>query len=562
MVAAIAQTFRRVSEKYLFIFFWILAGLIYLPSYRAGFFFDFHSMLEYYHQQSFPDFINRKGIGHESLYQVTQLILFCLLSVFKTNPVPWFVLFTGLHAVNGFLVCRLFTRYFKLLNISAAQSIAFTGALIFIISPLQSEVVIWKAALHYLTGLMMILLILQWCLSYLETQNRKFIWRVILLYFISTFTLEIFYLTPAFVFILAASLKLSGRISFEAIKKCLLSIFLPLVGIWLLYLFIYYFSYGKWIAHYDFDVQKAFTLKQVITKIDKYFLHVYFMEYFWKNDWRTKAYDLMHEMPVILATGLLILGIISIGIFRFKNLKPFAKAVVVLFFLSLVSFVVILPMWFNDMQLMRNDRYYYVASVFMFMLLSVLLFKVQTKWLRNSLIGIYVLLCITGTIMIGFKARQAAKIFHGMIHHFNWHHAPKVLLLNLPNNYEGIGIIPATDPDVFNSHLYLFGRDSVKGKVFSVSSYNVQLPWDGAHITVADSLNLKVTLNQWGSWWWFGSFGATDYENDLYEVKITDPGHEYHLRFHQKPDTSTVILFQQGDQWRRVDMNKIGEEQW
>ncbi|MBS1775602.1 MAG: hypothetical protein JSS64_04900 [Bacteroidetes bacterium] len=85
-------------------------------------------------------------------------------------------------------------------------------------------------------------------------------------------------------------------------------------------------------------------------------------------------------------------------------------------------------------------------------------------------------------------------------------------------------------------------------------------PYDGAHVTVLDSNTLKVTLNQWGSWWMYNYHGAKSYENDLFRVEITDVGHEYilHLKAHSK---NIAILFQHGDWWSQVNLNRMGE-QW
>ena len=144
---------------------------------------------------------------------------------------------------------------------------------------------------------------------------------------------------------------------------------------------------------------------------------------------------------------------------------------------------------------------------------------------------------------------------------YKWEDAPVVLILNLPATYNGVGIVLSHVPSDFTEHMRIFYNRPAKNNVMDVSGYNMQHPWDGAHVTVLDSNKLKVTLNQWGSWWWKGGFGAQNYENEYYSVNFTDVGHEYEVTL-KKLVPGMVILYQQGMQWRVVDMAKLGVEQW
>lgn len=546
----------------LFGLLWLAVAIIYLPAYQAGFHQDFHSTLQLYHEQSFIDYINRTGIGNQSLYQVTQLILYAFISVFGIHVLPWFLLFTLLHAVNGTLIYYFFKRLFQRLSYNPHKSVILLGCLFFLFAPVQAETVIWKAALHYLTGVAIIFIILHWLLCYLQLPKSKYIIAILCLYFVSTFTLEIFYLTPAFVFIILLSLRLAGNISKEQFKQSFTVIFLGLVAIWILHLLSYHFIYHKWVAHYELDLAASFTFQNIFGKINKYLIHIFMMEYLWPREWQTKAYEIAMSLPAVLITSSTLVGSIVLWLFQYRKTTVNTKAMLALLAMGFASFILILPMWFSDLGIMRNDRYYYLPSIFLFMFLSVAIGNIKPQKLSSIIAAIYLLINIAATENIIWKARDAAKVFWGMINHFKWFDAKQVYLLNLPNNFEGIGIIPADSPSNFNAHLKVFGKDTIHGKVFDVSSYNLQQFHNGAHVVVQDSMHLLVTLNEWGGWWWYRTLGATDYENEWYKAEGFSSGHEYRLSFKQKPDSAAVILYQQGDQWRRVDMKKIGEEQW
>lgn len=561
LIRGVANYLKYIHGNYIAFAFWAVAMLLYLPAYDAGFFQDFIDTAWLFKEQSFSEFLNREGIEHKSFYQVTQLLLYGLLSIFGTRPLPWFLLFTLLHAINGYLALRLFFRLLSMLDVRRARQAATLGAFLFIIHPVQAEVLIWKASLHYLTGTMMLLLILRWTLGYINTSKFRYLAQIWILYLISTFTLEIFYLTPAFVMAVLTALRLSGGLDKRRFTEAILRIFVPLVGGWVGHLIIYYLTYGRWVAHYDFELAEAFNASAAGGQYGKYLSHVLLMESLWPQYWRMRLYDvwMMPGVAMTLLAGIVILFLVII--LRFRRLSSMAKAMGCIFFMAILSLVLVLPMWFNDFQLLRNDRYFYLPSVFLLMIPALLIFSIGRSRIRLWAGGIYALYCVMGTAQIAQKASISTGIFQSLLRNFQWQREDVVLLLNLPNNYEGIAMLPADDPAPLNKHLSVFGLGTARGRVYAVSSYNMQQPWDGAHVTVLDSLRLKVTLNQWGCWWWWRTQGAHSYETDLFRLEMTDGGHEYILELKERPERM-VVLFQRGHEWRKVDLNRIGVEQW
>ncbi len=72
---------------------------------------------------------------------------------------------------------------------------------------------------------------------------------------------------------------------------------------------------------------------------------------------------------------------------------------------------------------------------------------------------------------------------------------------------------------------------------------------------------IHVTLNQWSTWWWYAGHGAKNYETAEYKVNMIDPGHWYELTL-KKPASQYLLLYEIGDQWKVVDMNKRNEDQY
>ena len=100
-----------------------------------------------------------------------------------------------------------------------------------------------------------------------------------------------------------------------------------------------------------------------------------------------------------------------------------------------------------------------------------------------------------------------------------------------------------------------------KNTIYDAASYNMVRDHDGAHVTVSNDSVIHVTLNQWGTWWWYEGHGAKSYENKDYKINMIDPGHWYELTL-KRPASQYLLLYEIGDQWKVVDMGKRNVDQW
>jgi hypothetical protein len=109
-------------------------------------------------------------------------------------------------------------------------------------------------------------------------------------------------------------------------------------------------------------------------------------------------------------------------------------------------------------------------------------------------------------------------------------------------------------------HNLLLPSKQITNNVYDVLSYNMLTPNDGAHAVVVNDSTVRVTLNQWGTWWWYEGKGAYGYENPEFKQILVDGGHFYDLIL-RKPAETYLLLYQVGDHWKVVDWNKKGAEQ-
>lgn len=543
---------------------WLLVVVLYLPAWKAGFHQDFHGWLMMYTDNGFWDILNRKGAGIRSFYQLTQLQLFFWTWLFGTKALPWFLLMTALHALNGCLLLHFTRRLFQDFKLPQAENVSVWGTLLFLISPAMTETVVWKACYHYLIAMQIILWILIWIQKYLHQKENRYLLLSLGLFLLSTLTLEIWFAIPWMVLILGFGYRRAGLISPNRLQALLGNIFLPMVGMFTAYLLLYHARYGMWLAHgaYEVNVTGEASVPKLTGRIWSYETHLHLGARFFPFQVRQFIYRQLAEGAIgwILAIVLLA-GFAVYAFIRFPKAGPTLRLAAMLGAWSLLMLAVVLHYVPEELFVANNDRYLYPTATFQCMLLMLLLSSAFSSKpvLRRILLSTVLLANLVMSVFLVYTWRQGAKIFWGIQYNFHWDKTPTVLLLNIPCNYNGVGIMNANPNEELREHLRIFYNREPAGNLLDVASYNMVNSFDGAHVIVVDSMNLHVKLNQWSTWWWYKGRGLTDYENDIYSVKLTDDG-GYDLHLKQHPP-GMVILYSQGMQWREVDMNRR-DEQW
>ena len=159
------------QSVFVFSVFLFLTLFLYLPTIQAGFVTDVTSGIERIQGQPFSNIIY--SFGFPALNQLSVLGFYLLYTIFGLNGLPWYLIFCSLHAFNAFLSYIIFSRLFQQYKIKRAASISLIGALLFLLSPYQTEVLVWRACLNYLLVTAFILLSLFSLIRYLETEKTN-----------------------------------------------------------------------------------------------------------------------------------------------------------------------------------------------------------------------------------------------------------------------------------------------------------------------------------------------------------------------------------------------------
>ncbi len=507
----------------------------------------------------FWDYVNRTESHIPSLYQFTQIVTWFFYQLFGARAWPWHLLYISLQALNGCLLFILFRNIFSDSGIKNAPVIALGGALLFCICPHISEVVVWEPSFHYLQGLMLMLLILLCAQKFLRSGAGSYALTGGILFFISTFTLEIFYLTPLLVFTLCLYYYLAVKTDAGIFKRSLLSFSMPHILLFGLHILLINLVYHSGIGHIG---TSTMTLSaDNFSKPLKYIFHIAFMGRYFHDDLRSHVYSICASTPVLISFYGLLLGFCAVLAVRFRKMNNKGKAVSLLFTWVLLSVALICPIWFPDTFVVIYDRYTYVLDAFAYMLLSLLISYITTNVLAVGVFTAYGLICLYFTHKINMMWKVSGDIVNKLVSTFPNDPTKTILIMNVPECYFGVQMIGSREEGEFKILYNAVMRQKINNPVFEVSAANIVAPDNGAHVNVVNDTLLHVTLNQWGTWWWWFGLGALNYENEYYKLDITDPGHWYTLTL-KKPAGQYKLLYIIGDQWHVVDMSRKNVDQY
>jgi len=493
------------------------------------------------------------------MYQFTQLVTLFFYKLFDANAWSWHLLFVSLHAFNATMLFAFFRRLFLNSSVKNAANVAWAGSLLFCICPHVSEVVVWEPAFHYLLGFLLMLVVLHCTQNFLITQQIKYAWWGGIVFFLSSYSLEVFYLTPLFVFSLGVYYFTVLECGKKKFVKVLLYFLLPQAIFFTLNLALIHARYHEGVAHITSN-----SIRFNVTTLSKglkYVFHIVFLGRYFSQDMRLKFYGFSESgLGLSLFYGIFLVAVISI-IARFRRMENEGKATVLLFTWVVLSIGLIMPLWFPVTGLSIYDRYLYEPCAIVYIFLALLLNTIFNKYTFAVIITLYALLNLRFTHKVNSYWQQSAHIVNNLVYSFPNDPSKKVLLLNLPECLDGVQMIGSRTEGEFAMMYDALMPDKLSNPVYDVEAYYLQSPADGAHVTVINDSTCRITLNQWGTWYLFYGFGASSYENGDFKVDMRDAGHLYDLIL-KHPANEYLLLYETDGQWKKVDWDKKNTDQY
>lgn len=524
--------------------------VIHWPAHNAGFVSDFLGWERQYREQSFWAFLIT--FGHPVHQQLPQFFNIVLYRLFGTWGLPWFALFSLLHALNGFLLYRFLLKCSDLWQLKQGQWLGITGALFFLFSPYITDATVWRVCLHYLMSGGFTLGALLGTADYLERGHKRSLWLAHGLLLLNFFTLELAiaipFLTHAFAIGWALT-RPNGTAGNLDIKAFLRDMTFPQLGISALFFGLNKLTFGQWVGHYGEATHLKFEALKMLAQPMKYAAkYLTFGRQFEHSD-KAKMFGFMEsERGLLLCYGAFALLLLATLLYQ-RRQHPRLTLGVLMLSLGLLAIFPVSNLHFEWILFNELDRYGYVASLFFLSAVALLFSAIPGVW-KNIPAGIFLLVSIFYLCKIMFWWRDLDNCYKKLLHDFHWYDKKEVFVLATADNFKGIWMMRSyRDKPALQYALELQQNKALDIQFHEVAQYNMNSLQEGVTVSVPDTTTgvIRVEFDQWGNWWWKNGKGASDYQNDLYKVVFKGKWYELNMKAHH-PDA--VFICQSGDTWK------------
>ena len=543
------------EEKYrffpLFIFFWCCVLSLYFPAHHAGLVYDAIDWIKSYNLYGYTNLFHPPYDN-----TIRPVYHFCLITCWKlfgTNGYAWFLVTTGLHAYNVTIVFFVLRSIMQTLGLKNAHWSSFAAAFSFLISPLNTEPVIWYACMHYLITFACIFSIL-WCIINWQKFSLPSLGFIIsTLYLIAIFSLEVSYaaiILIVLIFIIFRNILFTNKQIFKLGLVTLLPMLLLTAG----YFVLTRLTYGKWIGHYGV---KAVVNNSIWSITGKFF------GYLAKDIFFLNQYNNRHAVNLFLQTQhgfslvffLIVVVCAYLIIFRNSQLSPKWRFVLWLFFSLGAIYAPTCTLFFYDFMNIQADRLEYFISPFIFGLLIFTLFQIKQYKLRNCLLVGYlsVQLYLSNSNIAAWSANRSLQ--ENLIIHSNFPAGKRIFVLAAYTNFKGVyGFgIDQMVPQFQTMYQILTHGKKIETDVHMLAYFNMNKLTDGVQVSVVNDSTLKVELNQWGTWFWTDMMNGLVSKKDIgYQILKDEKMNHYMLVTFTDKKPDDVYIYQVGNQWKYV----------
>lgn len=524
-----------------FLLFFLITFIIYLPAGDGKFVNDTFDYLNEIEQTGAKGILSSYNMIF--LCHVPSLFYYLIYRLFGLHWLGWHVVFAGFHSLNAALLVRLLRKLISEMDFG----ILWLAAALFLLSPFQTEVVAWGATFHYLLIVTFLLTGALSMLNYLKLPSGR-----LLLYYHLSFAGALLCYEQAFLYPAVFAIMAVGFIDNPFERSFLRSMFLRFLLPNALMIALYFIAtkwvYGVWVAHYGAEKHVVLDLNIMYECLLHYLAK--FMVFFRYLPDEMRA---LYHQPVLhqIIRWSLPVMVILLSAFIFWSQKMTSQNKKVLGMLAVSFFLMLLPVLNLDQSFtfeIQSDRYGYVASVFFYPLIVLLLYYLLNRkvFLGTAMtyLAISVLLLIPA---VGFWGKSGA-IGMQLIRDYPLKDGQQAYLLNLPDNYKGAYMFRNGFPKGLN----VVKGGQFKDDVHFIARVNILSADNETSVSKLSDSVYYVKCEQYGKWYYHLGQGAYDYSTEDYKVDFDEWNTAYTLTITDVKDT-IYLLKCHGDEWQMVD---------
>jgi len=342
-------------------------------------------------------------------------------------------------------------------------------------------------------------------------------------------------------------------------KKYFIRITLVQIGVIVAYFSANKIVLGDWVGHYGAESHLNFDFALMSSNAFMYLFKYLFFLHYLPFKYKTAVYAFIANPWMVY---FLLAISFFIGFLIFRSYKKGKVKLVTLAFSYLAFFMALFPisnLYFFKAQIYENDRYGYLASLFLYLFVGLIFWMINHKKLRTVVAAAFLaclFYCSYKTIKM---ANYAGYLTHAMVDHFDYYDRPEIVFLSKYDNYGGLQMFRdlSGKAQSFTESLYHFDEKKYEGKIHDLAQINTIGPETKAIVEVLDSSTLKVKNLNPGSWFWKDGMGMSSYETE--DFRIETGQYSYILKI-KDPSISRTYLYNVGNKWKEVDFSIKGNQ--
>lgn len=529
------------------IIYFITTAIIYYSSRYAGFVTDLIGFEQTYDQCGFVHFYECTGLKNFRYLQ--HLFSYVLYITAGSDTIYWYLLYCIGHALAAFSGFLFFREIFND-RLKNGKWMAFIAAFLFLISPYQNEVVVWKVCIQYCTITICAMLSLYFYVLDSKHPQMRYPLLSLGLMIFGIFSLEQIVILPLLIFAVFLFLFWENKSQVNT-KRVITHYLIPQLSIVGGFFLLSKLIYGKWIMHYGSKLFSSINPFELIGKNFSYTIKYLFFSRNWPHAWKYSLQDILASPIVATALATLSIFFLIYWITTYKSGNKKNGILALMMCLYFISMLPVLQLYMTILLKTEGDRIGYFSSIFIFGGIISAISGFSTR-LRNT----FIFFMLISNLFLAFNMdhlwAQSDKIYKSYMSSFNEYNARRVFILSTPDNYDGVLLFRIFgDSSGVKEALQYRYKKRYNGLMSEVMHFNQQDPYDGTKVEMKNDSTIRVSFKQFGNWFWHDGIGASSRENEMYNIELGDGFYDVHFK-NFNPNTD-VMIYADSSKFKKFD---------
>lgn len=529
---------------YIYVLYLLLALLAYHHLLKPGYTFDYFTSATSFNNGGLSG--AAATFSYKGFLPACHVFEFTVYSLFGLHYRLWLLLGVALHALNGTLLFMLLRKLLAATSIQHVVLLALSGSLLFLLSPFQIEPVSWGEDQHYLVIGILMLGILLGTLSYASQGQWWWLLALPLMYFVAVFMLEVANTIP-FMLLGLIWLAPEALIKTQQRKSLFLKIIVPQFLLTITYFISSKLVIGIYFGHYGGTPLNSVSVVSLVGNYIKYLLKLLIFLPHLHGSFRDALFNGVRHPIVGWAAALVLVAGFVATVVSWKKLSNNTKLLLLLFYCASLAIGPMLVMDYEPMFSFDNGRYTYFISMFFYPLLIAACYRLFKPLAALAWVGYLAvsLVLLSSATAIWY---DAGHIRNALLRDFRWYNHQKVVVLAMPNYYQGINVLNSFGHELATDLKVVSGKDLDSG-IVEVLQYNMVTTKDAVSFSVTNDSTIEMGDYVSGSWFWYKGFGAGGGTTSAFD--FTSNGMTASLHLHH-PAPNSVYIYNEGEHWKEL----------